>query len=315
MPGRKRKRGHEVTSPMGSRHLSNPSVHSDTVDKKTKQLLFFETKVCILGRSTLRNDESYTQVKAEVLMNRFYDKRQSHCILYCLEDCLRFEKTKCMGMQPLRNFVKYKHIRHVFIFEDKPNVFMLCIDSGRSNRRTYEAFKCKRKEDVLALCEIIYKASQDPNSVLHDLVPIREVSRYSDLSIPIQYHSTSELERRAYSTGILSPGPSTSRDGELLDANIEERKYAHPLRMESMHSAPTINREHLVRCQVTYDNTISPNWRNSAANEIRQRLMRKSEDKDWEVTMMFLRWDNLHGAIVNEYGPIYFYVARRLTPS
>lgn len=301
---------------MGTRHSSSPSVHSDSVDKRTKQLLFFETRVCILGRSMLHKDETYTQAKAEVLMNRFYDKRQSHCMLYCLEDSLRFAKTKFIGVQPLRNFVKYKHIRHVFIFEDKPNVFMLCIDSGRSNRRSYEAFKCKRKEDVLALCEIIYKASQDPNSVLRDMAPVREVSRYSDLSIPIQYHSASELDRRPYSTEILPLGASTSLDRKLMNGDLEQSNYTRPYRAESlMQSSPTVSRELFVRCQMTNDVSASPNCGNNVADELRKILLQKSGDQDWEENVTFLQWDNLRGAVVNDRGPVYLYVARRLTPS
>ncbi|KAF6778046.1 hypothetical protein AHF37_02704 [Paragonimus kellicotti] len=331
MPGRKNKTLDDGRRSLGPRNLSSPNVQADTLDRKTRQQLFYECHACILGRTKLLKEEPFTQTKAEVLMNRQYGKRQSHCVLYCLEDSIRFEKTKLLGIQPLRNFVKYKSVKHVFIFEEKPDAFMLCIDSGRSDRRTYEGFKCKRKEDVLAICDLIYKASQDPEYLLRDLVPIRDVSRYSDLSIPIQYRSATEIRHLSHPTHSLND--MVLESSAIRVDNMAPEDYTCLRHVDAMR--PTFSEEQL--CKESYEErniqqksliynptvyatnyTVSNSAEDAMkrggikAETLREKLEQRLSDDGWEVSVTYLQWDNIHGAVINDCGPIYMYIARHL---
>ncbi|KAA3670382.1 uncharacterized protein DEA37_0007781 [Paragonimus westermani] len=331
MPSRKNRNLDDGGRSLGPRNLSSPNVQADTLDRKTRQQLFYECHACILGRTKLQKEEPFTQTKAEVLMNRQYGKRQSHCVLYCLEDSIRFEKTKLLGIQPLRNFVQYKSIKHVFIFEEKADAFMLCIDSGRSDRRTYEGFKCKRKEDVLAICDLIYKASQDPEHLLRDMVPIRDVSRYSDLSIPIRYHSATEVRHSTHPTHSLSD--MTLESSAIRLDSVAPEDYTRLRHVDVMR--PTFDEEQLCKefygekniqhqdliynptvCATNYtmlNSTDDAVKRGSIKAEIlREKLERKLSDDSWEVSVTYLQWDNVHGAVINDCGPIYMYIARHL---
>lgn len=274
--------------------------------------------------------------KAEVVMNHLHKKRQSHCILYCLEDSLRFAKSKAFSAQPLRNFVTYKAIKHIFIFREKPDVFMLCIDSGQSNKRTYEAYKCKRKEDVFTLCEMTFKASKDPEFKLRSSVPLRDFVQNPELMDSANQFSTNELsgpiigaqsassiaETQAPSLGVQSVFDlyeNQRRPENALsnhdDHNVEELEQPSSDTHQLLaYEQPRLDAPNHSRLLIMNDETerLMPTELDEAV-VLRERLTRQNEN-DWEVTITFLQWDNVHGATINKRGPIYMYVARCLHP-
>ncbi|TGZ62924.1 hypothetical protein CRM22_007177 [Opisthorchis felineus] len=307
-----------------SRYSSDQSVLRKSLDQKTKQLLFFECHVCILGRVALHRDEQFSQAKADVVMKRLHSKRQSHCIAYFLEDMIRFRKTKLLGAHPARNFVTYRAIKHVFLFEDKPDTFMLCIDNGRSIKKTYEAFKCKSREDVLAICELIYKASLDSDYRLRDVTPIREFSRLSELSLPAHYHSTTELDRTERlvrsTTSLVVDGSSQQVSNPVIDEYQPRRYDSTPLelyRVPVVKTSPKGYQKFYERKQAASpDARRKPyEWREAIDHvDSLNSAEKKVYPDDWEVNVTYLKWDNQFGAVVNDCGPIYMYFARRLNP-
>ncbi|VDP80364.1 unnamed protein product [Echinostoma caproni] len=323
---------------LSSRSLSNPSMHDGSaLDRKTRQPLFFECHVCILGRSKLAKDETFSANKAEVLMNHLYRKRQSHCVLYCLEDSIRFEKSKRLSAQPMRNFVTYRAIKHIFIFREKPDVFMLCIDSGRSDRRTYEAFKCKMKEDVITLCEMAFKASKDPEYKLRDVTPLKNYVRYSELNDSVNHLSQNELNGYsigAQSTSTLAESHPPNLGVQSVFDLYEQHNTRAPHAINHMPEAvdfeePALNVSHELVHETPRGNSPSlfpqiivkeapdETLATSGLDELvalNEKLVNKDDD-EWEVNITYLEWDNVRGAVINDRGPIYMYVARRLHPS
>ncbi|TPP59926.1 hypothetical protein FGIG_08791 [Fasciola gigantica] len=332
-------RRHHSSGPgsLSSRSFSTPSMYDGSVlDRKTRQPLFFECHVCILGRHKLSADENFSLQKAEVVMNHLHKKRQSHCKLYCLEDRLRFAKSKVMSAQPMRNFVTYKAIKHIFIFREKPDVFMLCVDSGLANKRTYEAYKCKMKEDVLTLCEMAFKASKDPEFKLRNSVPLRDFIQNPELDASTNQFSTNEMsgpasgaqstssiaEMQAPNLGVQSvfdlyerqkrPENAVINPNDQVTTALEEPPpsthsqfvHEHPRREMPDHSTLTIINDQT--------ELFVPSDIDEILN-VQDKLTRQLDD-NWEVTITFLQWDNVRGATVNDRGPIYMYVARCLHP-
>lgn len=235
----------------------------------------------MLDRTTISRDEEFSHVKGEVLINRQYDKRQSHCMAYCLEDCIRFEKTKTMAVSPHRNFVKYQFIKHIFIFQDKPYALMMCIDNPVKGRRTYEAFKCKRLEDVKTFCEMVYAAKQDEEYRLREGNAIGHVSMPSELSLADRHQSAVDI----------------------TDMNGSDHEVFKAIEQMQLSAVEPVNGEY-------WNGTTAPGTLDSMLKNDMTKM-----GSDWDVSITYLTWDKSRGAVVNDCGPVYLYVARHLRPA
>ncbi|KAA0196239.1 hypothetical protein FBUS_07007 [Fasciolopsis buskii] len=145
------------------------------IDRKTKQLVFYECEVETVKRVTLKAGETFTREGANQVFERGYRKRQARAVLFCLTDRMRFEKRNTVGSSPFRKQLTYREIKHFFVFPSSPNVFMLCVVDEVSKKKIYEMFRC-RPEDVNTICDLTFKASTDPQNLLRDLSPLRQLS-------------------------------------------------------------------------------------------------------------------------------------------
>ncbi|THD27484.1 hypothetical protein D915_001696 [Fasciola hepatica] len=145
------------------------------IDRKTKQLVFYECDVETVKRVTLKAGETFTREGANQVFERGYRKRQARAILFCLTDRMRFQKRNAVGSSPFRKELTYREIKHFFVFPSNPNVFMLCVVDEVNGKKIYEMFRC-RPEDVNTICDLTFKASTDPQNLLRDLTPLRQLS-------------------------------------------------------------------------------------------------------------------------------------------
>ncbi|TGZ69100.1 hypothetical protein CRM22_003927 [Opisthorchis felineus] len=138
------------------------------VDKKTKQLLFFQCEMETIRQVFLKSGEEFSQTGANRVYEKYYKKRQSKCKAYCLIDRIRFQKRGSIGSHPFRKELTYREIKHFFVFPSNPSVFMLCTTSEKNGKRAYEAFRCN-PECVSVICDLTYRASTDPQNILRGL--------------------------------------------------------------------------------------------------------------------------------------------------
>ncbi|CAL8089910.1 unnamed protein product [Calicophoron daubneyi] len=316
MPALRGKRYRDQTNTIVGRASSAPNVNTSTLDVKTRQPILYETRVWVLGRNKLACGEQYSQAKAEVLIDRWYRTRHSYCKLFCLRDCISFRKVKVLCAQPIRNFVLYRSIRHVIVSPNKPDAFILCIDSGRFNNRYYEGFRCERREDVLTICELIRQANGEVDCHTRGLVPFREAEHHSHSSIDLRYRSETELYNRR-----RSPEPPVEDHQISFDRTVwGENPTQEPAENISVHEKTYQRRspvvEKVVHEKLVRSNFATPLSRTNGnmveSDKQRTGKISTNGDDDWEVSVTYLQYDPLHGAVVNDVGPVYMYFARRL---
>ncbi|CAH8641616.1 unnamed protein product [Schistosoma mattheei] len=137
--------------------LSTYSLNQLKLDKKTKQSVYYICHICILKSKQMNINDELTKDKAEYLIENNLNKRLAHCNLYCLQDQIRFEKTKQCGSNP-------------------PRKFILCIEYDKAKCKIYEVYKCKLSQDVKMLYILLQKALNDKEFLLRDELKHPKVS-------------------------------------------------------------------------------------------------------------------------------------------
>ncbi|CAL8102286.1 unnamed protein product [Calicophoron daubneyi] len=136
-----------------------------TIDRKTKQLLFYECDVYAIKQVVLRNGENFSEEGANQTFEKYGRKRHNRSVVYCLIDRMRFHRKDSFSLGPFRKQLSYREIKHFFVFPSNPSMFLLCVVDEYSRKRTYELYMCK-PDDVNTICDLTYKASIDPQNIL-----------------------------------------------------------------------------------------------------------------------------------------------------
>lgn len=278
------------------------------VDTKSKQLLFQEAQVCTLGRTVLKGNEAFNENTANTLIEKHYKKRKSHGNVYCLVDRIRFQKNKGTTTGSYRKDLTYREIKHFYEFKSRPDMFMLAVEEENSGKRSYESFKCKKVEDVAILHDTIQRASNDPQYLLRNTKPLRQLS----LTPPY----SNESPRNDHVTMITVP----ERNRNISNLYTE---YERPILYQRSPSPYSVRQ--------TYRQTIpsrSPEeirvYRTSRPVsterkiEPRERSQLRASNVYPDTTtyldeVTYLKADNRTGAQLSPNGPIYMYVSRTRT--
>lgn len=162
-----------------SKHVIITNEGGQPIDKKTKQLLFHECTIFPIRQTFLKDYESFTEQKANQLLEKYIKRRRSKCTAYFLIDRIRIEKKSGLT-NPFRKDVTYREMKHFFVFPNHPEEFMICVVNEVNGKRSYESFGCNSIEDVNSICDLTYRASIDKQNILRDLTPLRLVSIFPD---------------------------------------------------------------------------------------------------------------------------------------
>nr|CAH8874856.1 unnamed protein product [Trichobilharzia regenti] len=294
---------------MGSRARSKSrtyfsQVGDHYVDGKSKQLLFQEAPACTMGRTILKNGEAFDPNAADSLIERHYKRRKSHGSIFCLVDRVRFQKSRSTGSNSYRPDLTYREIKHFYEHRSRPDCFTLGIEDEKTGRRTYESYKCKRAEDVGLLRNTIMKAQQDPQFILRDSTPIRQISvsptyyrESPPRNPPVTVITVPQEPTRTYVERVRSPSPV----------------YIRPVTRQIVRRSPTPEEVYV--------------YRNSRPVSIERKYETRERSRPRSVTsyrptsspgvvddVTYLKADNQTGAQVTSHGPIYMYVSRSRAP-
>ncbi|CAH8627416.1 unnamed protein product [Heterobilharzia americana] len=273
------------------------------VDSKSKQLLFQEASTCTMGRTMLKSGEAFDPNAADNLIEKHYKRRKSHGSMYCLVDRVRFQKSRATGSSSYRPDLTYREIKHFYEHRSRPDCFTLGVEDERTGRRTYESYKCKRPEDVGLLRNTIIKAQQDPQYILRDSAPIRQIS-----VSPTYYHESPP--RNGPVTVITVP---REQNRTYIDYERQPRTpspvYVRPVTRQVVRRSPTPEEVYV--------------YRNSRPVSIERKYEIRERSRPRSVTsyrptsspgvvdeVTYLKADNQTGAQVTSHGPIYMYVSR-----
>ncbi|CAH8627429.1 unnamed protein product [Heterobilharzia americana] len=188
-----------------------------TIDRKTRQVLFFECSMDFIQQTFLRKSEKFNEQRATQLLEKYKQRhRKIKCSAYFLIDRIRFKRKRPIGIRPFRKEVIYREIKHFFVFPNYPEVFMICIVDENKNRRSYESFQCANSDTVSTVCCLTYKASIDVNNILRDTLSIEQIS-VSPLSSTTDHSSANELEYSTLNTLLNATNDSGNTDSDFVE--------------------------------------------------------------------------------------------------
>ncbi|KAK4475195.1 hypothetical protein MN116_002276 [Schistosoma mekongi] len=296
--------------------LSTISLNQLKLDKKTKQSIYYMCHICLLKRKEVDLNNELTEENAECLIESYLKKRLAHCNLYCLQDQIRFERSKQCGSNPPRKFILYKHIKFIYLSENKPYSFILCTEYDNAKCKIYEIYKCKLSQDAKMLYVLIQKAIKDKEFLLRDELHYPKISIGTQCCL-IQSTSMHADDRRSTyddnthykkekplsnikQQSVLPVSKSLSRTNLLgITSNIYEE-----------HSNELIHKQDVT--------TASSSKYNNRSMELLKKLNNaynidaELHDNTWHVSLILLKTDYIKGPRINDSGPIYMFVARQL---
>ncbi|CAI2735089.1 unnamed protein product [Schistosoma spindalis] len=299
--------------------LNTYSLNQLKLDKKTKQSVYYICHICILKSKQVNLNDELTKDKAEYLIENNLNKRLAHCNLYCLQDQIRFEKSKQCGSNPPRRFILYKHIKCIYISESKPYIFILCIEFDKAKRKIYEVYKCKLSQDVKMLYIVLQKALKDKEFLL------REELKHPKISVGSQccliygrtMNTTSNINTSTYESDI-------HYNNEKYMSNIKKQSLL-PINRSLSRTKLTgvtsnIYEEHsneLIQKQAI--TSTSSSRYSDLSMELLQKLNSAynldgeyNNNITWHKSLILLQTDFIKGPRINDIGPIYMFVARQL---
>ncbi|VDP81171.1 unnamed protein product [Echinostoma caproni] len=139
---------------------------NQTVDARSKQLLFNEFEICTMGRTVLKGDEIFTEGMANSLLEKHMKKKKPVGYVNFLIDRMRFGKQSGSGSASHREYLNYREIKQLYTFLSRPNVFMLCVEEEATGKRSYETYMCKNVDDMTRIQELIKQSTSDPQYLL-----------------------------------------------------------------------------------------------------------------------------------------------------
>ncbi|CAH8564227.1 unnamed protein product [Schistosoma turkestanicum] len=298
--------------------LSTYSLNQLKLDKKTKQSVYYICHVCLLKSKEVDLNDELTEEKAEFLIESCLKKRLAHCNLYCLQDQIRFEKSKQCGSNPPRKFILYKHIKFMYISENKPYMFILCTEFDKAKRKIYEVYKCKLSQDAKMLYVLLQKALKDKEFLL------REEFKHPKVSIGSQCCLINDATiNTANTVNTTTFGNNTYYNNETYINSIRKRSMLPVSRSISRNNLTGITSniyvEHsneLIQKQAVTSASL-PKY-DGQSTELIQKLSNacnpggKHYDNTWNVSLVLLQTDFIRGARINDTGPIYMFVARQI---
>ncbi|KAA0185681.1 hypothetical protein FBUS_06592 [Fasciolopsis buskii] len=139
---------------------------NQTVDSKSRQILFNEFEICTMGRTLLKGDEIFTEGTANALLEKHMKTKKPAGYVNFLIDRMRFGKQSGSGTASNREFLNYREIKQFYNFLSRPNVFMLCVEEEKTGKRSYETYMCKNVSDLTRIHDLVKESTSDPQFLL-----------------------------------------------------------------------------------------------------------------------------------------------------
>jgi hypothetical protein len=179
-------------------------------------------------------------------MEKNIKKRQAHGYANLLEDRFTLEKSKQGGKEPFRTWLGYREIADIQRSSTKPEFFVISVNSTRSNRKYYEVYKCKSREDAQKFESTVRQALSNPDYMVREGQPIDVVQVKDDpnrarsmvhLEFQTSLESLDDDNRASSMYQLTSPTPPEGYD------YVEEREQSplpQPNYKETyVHAAPS----------------------------------------------------------------------------
>ncbi|THD27688.1 hypothetical protein D915_001585 [Fasciola hepatica] len=135
-------------------------------DEYATQRTIHKALVYAVYRYSLEPSERISIDHALRILDKYHRRKHAECMLYLLEDQMVFRKIRRDGNNPFRTRVTYKELMGFRRDLKHKHHFVMLINSEMSHVRYYEVYKCKYKEDVDMIERCIFKAMEDPDSIL-----------------------------------------------------------------------------------------------------------------------------------------------------
>ncbi|XP_018645816.1 hypothetical protein Smp_162840 [Schistosoma mansoni] len=264
--------------------FSTYSLNQLKLDKKTKQSVYYMCHVCILKRKEVNLNDELTQDKAEYLIESSLKKRLAHCNLYCLQDQIRFEKSK------------------------------QC-EFDKAKCRIYEVYKCKLSQDAKMLYVLLQKALKDKEFLL------REELKHPKVSIGLQccliygttMNTASNINNSIYEGNIHYNNNIKKQSFMPVSRSLSRTKLTGVTsNIYEEHSNELIQKQPII--------STSPSRYSNHSIELLQKLNSSynpdgeynNNNNAWHKSLILLQTDFIRGPRINDIGPIYMFVARQL---
>ncbi|THD27685.1 hypothetical protein D915_001582 [Fasciola hepatica] len=308
----------------GSKARSNQSLNGETIDRKTKQVVFFKSTVCSIAKQMRTSEDAYQEALVGKLLASQLKKRHAHgAEILCLEDRLNFKKTKVFSKAPFRNWVMYSDIEHYFVFPGHDNLFMLVIKSTTPGKSLFETYKCKTAEETTRLRRLVCQACTDPmkklrsnNETNRPCSAVSEVSLHENAISQPNIHEAVNGDAEDDECNI-DDHHSTASDGE------SEREEVFPVVDQMPTKAERPERSPSVKSEDAFDvRELSPimfNETNAVMTKVTPlQAAPQLEPLDIDGDMMkndeecttYFDYDLRSGAVLNHEGPIFMYLRR-----
>ncbi|VDP69166.1 unnamed protein product [Echinostoma caproni] len=309
---------------------SSQSLNGETIDSKTKQVVFLKSTVCSIAKQLRQSEDAYQEPLIGKLLAGQLKKRHAHgAEICCLEDRLNFKKTKVFSKAPFRNWVLYSEIEHYFVFPGHDTLFMLVIKSNTPGKSMFETYKCKTADETTRLRRLVCQACTDPMKKLRQN---NETNRPCSTVSEVSLHENAISQPNLHEAGIGDLeddecGSAHSHSSSEDESNEEDvfpevvHSPQHALPVQSSPSPPPPQHPPAQIFDVRELSPVSFNESKVVLTEVqpvmsapaysRVELVELDEDeKSDEDGMTYFDYDPQTGAVMNGEGPIYMFLRR-----
>ncbi|CAH8564208.1 unnamed protein product [Schistosoma turkestanicum] len=318
--------------------------HRHPLGKDIGNHVFHECEIYILKQIGLKKDEDFTRDKIQMLLDKYYNLKNTHCKLYMFEDSMRFERLKSMGRHSFHSELRYEDIKRCSTFRSKPQALALCVSNHFDDKRTYELFRCKSPTDINRIYNLIDKATQSNSFRLPHKLPII----YSDSikQSPYMNNKNRAMSVESVRNSLLRPNSLVGDYSEyskktcdeavgswnatqlnefkrttLKDIKFDENENRNILKstVQRVTSVPVeVNSTQASFREVTNESAVNSIKIDEIFNDYKlqkfNKLPRIRIDKNmtfpyktWDDSITYLQIHPIYGPQISERGPVYMY--------
>ncbi|CAL8089935.1 unnamed protein product [Calicophoron daubneyi] len=304
----------ETNPPRGSQYINGELVHT-----ATNQKLYHRLQVCTCFRETLKDRDTFSRAQAIKVMEKNFRKRQAHGYANLLEDRFTLEKSRPNGKEPFRTWLGYREITDIQRSTTKPEFFVLSILSAKTNRKYYEVYKCKSREDAQIFENTIKQAMADQDFIVRNGKPIDTVTVKDDpnrvrsmvhLEFQTSLESLEEDHRTSSMYQLTSPTPP---EGYEYIEQYPQNSLPQPTYKAPPPSSPKI-REPSPKIREPSPKIRAPSPRMRTPSPVafqRAQPVMSSVKPTGTEGVTYIKFDpRTHDPLAADEGPVYMYMSR-----
>ncbi|GAA38776.2 hypothetical protein CSKR_101857 [Clonorchis sinensis] len=120
-----------------------------------KQEEFYGVTVDLVGQTKVTGSSFLTDSLASAVLSRQLEKDHSGVAKF-LPDRIHFSRTTSGKIRIYRREVPYNDVLKIYVFPNKPDIFMLCTEGDYEGGRLYQSFRCHNAMDLQTVRRMIY---------------------------------------------------------------------------------------------------------------------------------------------------------------